>query len=319
MAEGALPVPALPRSVRRLPGLRAAEPLHRRVQYRIGGPADWWWAPADPAPLGEALAACRVAGVAVTVLGAGSNALVGDGGIPGLVVRLPSARLRALGGGVVELPGGARMPRAAFDAADLGLGGLEFGVGIPGTAGAAAWGNAGAFGGEMAQRLLEVDLLTAEGGRRTLAAATLDLGYRSSALQRPPWAGAVVTAVRLQLRPADPAGLRAATAAIVRERRRAQPTGVRSLGSTFKNPPGDHAGRLLDACGLRGERVGAAQVSARHANFICNLGGASSADVLALAARMRHRVREQFGVELQLEIVPLGRPDPLHISAQGPP
>ena len=319
MAEAAPAPAALPRSVRRLPGLRAAEPLARRVQFRVGGPADWWWAPADPAPLGEVLAACRAVGLPVTVLGAGSNALVRDGGIPGLVVRLPPARLRSIGGGVVELPGGAMLPRAAFDAAHAGLGGLEFGVGIPGTAGAAAFGNAGAFGGEMAARLLEVDLLTADGTARTLAAAALDLRYRASALQRAPLLGAVVTAVRLQLEAGDPASVRARTAAIARERRRTQPTGVRSLGSTFKNPPGTQAGRLLDACGLRGERLGGAEVSPRHANFICNRGGASSADVLALAARMRHRVQEQFGVELQPEIVPLGRPDPLHIAAQGPP
>jgi UDP-N-acetylmuramate dehydrogenase len=133
--------------------------------------------------------------------------------------------------------------------------------------------------------------------------------YRHSALQDPPLKGAVVTVVWLQLGLGDREAARQEVRRIMSERKAAQPTGVRSLGSTFKNPDEEHAGRLLDACGLKGATVGAAQVSLQHANFICNLGGALAADVLALTDVMRQRVREQFGVELELEIIPVGSPD----------
>jgi UDP-N-acetylmuramate dehydrogenase len=285
------------------------ELLARHSQFGVGGPADWYWEPASVALLPDVLHLCADLGFSCTVLGAGSNCLILDGGIRGLVLKFPATRVVHQGDGQVRLQAGSMMPRAAFDTAYLGLMGLAFGVGIPGTAGAAVAGNAGAFGTEVKEILERVEVVLPGGDVLQLSAQDLRMSYRHSALQDPPLKGAVVTEAWLRLALGDREAARQEVRQIMSERKAAQPTGVRSLGSTFKNPDEEHAGRLLDACGLKGARVGAAEVSPQHANFICNLGGALAADVLALAGVMRQRVREQFGVELELEIIPVGSPD----------
>jgi UDP-N-acetylmuramate dehydrogenase len=289
--------------------IRRDEPLSHHSQFGVGGPADWYWEPTAVALLPDLMHLCEELGFSCTVLGAGSNCLILDGGIRGLVLKFPQTRVVHQGGGQVRLQAGSMMPRAAFDTAYQGLTGLAFGVGIPGTAGAAVAGNAGAFGTEISEILESVEVVLPGGDVLRLSPQDLRMSYRHSALQDAPLKGAVVTEVWLRLGLGDRESARQEVRRIMSERKAAQPTGVRSLGSTFKNPDEEHAGRLLDACGLKGVTLGAAQVSPEHANFICNLGGALAADVLALTDLMRQRVREQFGVELELEIIPVGSPD----------
>ncbi|MGA8426393.1 MAG: UDP-N-acetylmuramate dehydrogenase [Candidatus Dormiibacterota bacterium] len=289
--------------------IRPDEPLSLHSQFGVGGPADWYWEPAAVALLPDLMHLCQVLSIPCTVLGAGSNCLILDGGIRGLVLKFPATRVVHQGAGQVLLQAGSMMPRAAFDTAYLGLMGLAFGVGIPGTAGAAVAGNAGAFGTEVKDILEGAEVVLPGGDVLHLTAQDLRMSYRHSALQEAPLQGAVVTEIWLRLGLGDREAARQEVRRIMSERKAAQPTGVRSLGSTFKNPDEEHAGRLLEASGLKGATVGAAQVSPQHANFICNLGGAIAADVLALTDLMRQRVREQFGVELELEIIPIGSPD----------
>ncbi|HVC39363.1 MAG TPA: UDP-N-acetylmuramate dehydrogenase [Candidatus Dormibacteraeota bacterium] len=289
--------------------LRAGEPLRDHSQFGVGGPADWYWEPARAALVPDVLAVCQELSFPHTVLGAGSNCLILDGGVRGLVLKFPSTRAELEDEGLVCLQAGAMLPRAAFDTAYRGLHGLAFGVGIPGTAGAAAAGNAGAFGGEVGAILERVEAVLPGGDVLHLTASDLGSSYRRTALQEGSLQGAVVTQVWIRLRPGDPDSARAEVRRVMTERKASQPTGVRSLGSTFKNPPAARAGQLIEACGLKGLQIGAAQVSPQHANFICNLGGARAADVLALADVIRQRVQERFGVELELEIIPVGSPD----------
>jgi len=289
--------------------LRGDELLDRHSQFGVGGPADWYWEPASAALLPDLLGICQELAFPITVLGAGSNCLILDGGVRGLVLKFPAARAAHQGEGLVCLSAGAMLPRAAFDTAYQGLLGLAFGVGIPGTAGAAAAGNAGAFGGEIGEILESLEAVLPGGDVLRLSAEDLRPRYRRTVLQEVPLQGAVVTQVWVRLRQGDPAAARLDVRRVMVERKASQPTGVRSLGSTFKNPPEEPAGQLIDACGLKGLQVGAAQVSPQHANFVCNLGGARAADVLALTDLIRQRVQERFGVELELEIIPVGSPD----------
>ncbi|MGD1052623.1 MAG: UDP-N-acetylmuramate dehydrogenase [Candidatus Dormibacteria bacterium] len=290
-----------------LPGIRRGEPLARHSQYGIGGPADWYLKVRDTAQLAEVMRRCHETGTSITVIGAGSNSLVLDGGIRGLVVELPRDRMRVLSGGIVELPGGAMMPRAALDCAARGLGGLEFAIGVPGTCGASVRGNAGAFGTEVKDVLIDCDALAPDGSRHTHAAADLAFAYRDSRFKHD-LAGHIVVSARLRVHADLPVAVRALTDAIQTERRATQPYSERSLGSMFTNPPGDHAGRLIDAAGLKGARVGGAEVSLKHANFVINAGGATAADVLELCGQIQRTVADRFGVHLVPEIAVLGEP-----------
>ncbi|HUY09639.1 MAG TPA: UDP-N-acetylmuramate dehydrogenase [Candidatus Dormibacteraeota bacterium] len=289
--------------------LTADELLAKHSQFGVGGPADWYWEPVSTVLLPDVLRLGQELDFPCTVLGAGSNCLILDGGIRGLVLKFPATRAIHEGEGIVRLQAGAMLPRAAFDTAYQGLLGLAFGVGIPGTAGAAAAGNAGAFGGEVGEILDSVEAVLPGGDVMRLAPEDLRSRYRRTSLQEGPLEGAVVTQVWLRLREGDAAAARQDVRRVMVERKVSQPTGVRSLGSTFKNPGEETAGRLIDSCGLKGLQIGAAQVSPQHANFICNLGGARATEVLALTDLIRQRVRERFGVELELEIIPVGSPD----------
>lgn len=287
--------------------VRGQEPLARHTQYGIGGPAQWFARVSDPARLAELLRRCHESGIAVTVLGAGSNSLVLDGGVRGLVVKMTDRRLRQVDAGTVELSGGYMMPRAALDAARRGIAGLEFGIGIPGTCGASVTGNAGAYGREIADVIIDCDALSPAGERFTLDAAACGFGYRTSRF-RTDLCGHVVVAARFAVRPDDPAAVRARVDAIQAARKATQPIGARSLGSVFKNPPGDHAGRLIEAAGLKGRRRGGAEIATRHANFIVNVGGATAADVVWLVELAHREVAARFDVDLEREIVLIGDP-----------
>jgi UDP-N-acetylmuramate dehydrogenase len=293
------------------PGARRGEPLARHTQFGIGGPADWLVTAGDGEALAELLRRSHASGLPVFLLGAGSNTLVLDGGIRGLVVRLGDQlrRWRALDATTVELGGGCMLPRAALDLARRGLAGMEFGIGVPGTCGASVRGNAGAFGTEIKDVMLDCDTLDAAGVGRTLAAEECGFAYRRSRFVDE-LAGQVVVTARFRVHADGAAEVRERTDAITAQRKAAQPWGTRSLGSVFKNPPGDHAGRLVEAAGLKGRRVGGAEISTKHANFILNVERASAADVLALSDLAHASVLERFGVDLEREIVCAGEPGP---------
>jgi UDP-N-acetylenolpyruvoylglucosamine reductase len=288
-------------------GVEADFPLARLTTVRTGGAAEWFARPGDQEALGELLRWARDRGLAVGLIGSGSNLLIGDDGFHGLAIKLDGAlaTIERDGEGIL-CGGGARLPSAAAKAAGWGLSGLEFGVNIPGTAGGAVRMNANAYGGQLARVLEWVEVSTAEGTERRLP-DQLGFSYRRSNLE----AGEVVSRASFQLEAGDPDVIRA-TMATMRERRRdAQPSGIKTFGSTFKNPEderagGRSAGQLLDAAGCRGLRHGGARFSEKHANFVENAEGATTADVLALMAAGRRRVYERFGVELEPEVQVLG-------------
>lgn len=280
------------------------EPLARHSQFGVGGPADWFARVSSVDALQELLRRAHNEGIRVTMLGAGSNALILDSGVRGLVIRYDDRTFHA-DGDVMRVGGGRMMPRTALDCARRGLGGLEFGIGVPGSCGASVYGNAGAFGTEMRDVLLECEAVTPDGAElRRVSAEQCEFSYRHSAFKTT-LAGYVVVAAELRVERDDPSKVRARTDAIQARRKATQPYGVRSLGSVFKNPPGDAAGRLLEACGLKGRRRGGAQISEKHANFIVNVHAATAADVTALVETAHDTVLEQFGIDLQREIVVL--------------
>jgi UDP-N-acetylmuramate dehydrogenase len=287
------------------PGARSNEPLARHSQFGVGGPAQWFITTRDAAALTEVVRRCGESGIVVTMLGAGSNALISDSGIRGVVIRHNDRTLHVVDDHTVELGAGCMMPRVALDCAKRGVAGLEFGIGVPGTCGASVYGNAGAFGTEMADVLIECTAVDPGGRSVNLDVTACGFGYRHSRFKTD-LRDHVVAGARLRVHPDAPELVRERTDAIQSQRKASQPYGVRSLGSVFKNPPGDKAGRLVEAAGLKGRRSGGAQISPKHANFIVNLDHATAADVLALVAVAHDAVHEQFGIDLEREIIVLG-------------
>ncbi|HXJ36710.1 MAG TPA: UDP-N-acetylmuramate dehydrogenase [Candidatus Eisenbacteria bacterium] len=287
-----------------VPGrVRTNEPLARYTSFRIGGPADVLVSPDTAEELGAVLRLAAEHSTAATMLGGGSNLLVGDGGIRGIVVRLGAGfRHVAWDAPCVEAGAGVQLGRLARDAAQRGLGGLEYAEGIPGTVGGALFMNAGAYGGEVADAVDEVETVDASGRVRRIGRDELAFTYRRTALP----AGVVVTAVRFRLRAEAAERVRARMEDARARRTASQPHGSANAGSIFKNPPGDHAGRLVEAAGLKGVRVGGARVSDAHANFIVNDGEARAADVQALMQQAQRVVWEGSGVWLEPEVRLIG-------------
>jgi UDP-N-acetylenolpyruvoylglucosamine reductase len=288
-------------------GVERDFPLARLTTVRTGGDADWFARPGDEETLVAALGWAAEDGLPVGVIGSGSNLLVADGGFHGLALKLDGelARVERDGKHVV-CGGGYRFPSAAAKTAGWGLSGLEFGVNIPGTVGGAVRMNANAYGGELAGALEWVDVCTATGTDRRQP-EQLGFEYRRSNLEP----GEVVARASFQLQPADPEDIRATLAGMREPRREAQPSGIKTFGSTFKNPgeekaEGRSAGQLLEAAGCRGLRRGGARFSEKHANFVENFEDAATADVLELMAEGRRRVHQRFGVELEPEVQILG-------------
>ena len=277
--------------------------LARFTTIGTGGPARWFARPESTEELGEALRWASDQGVPVSVVGLGSNLLVADEGVNWLVLKL-AGRLAAAeaGGDRVIAGGGAALAVCLHRARAASLGGIEFVCAIPGTVGGGVWMNAGAYGGDIAG-VLDRALVVSADGENWRTPAELGLVYRRSAL-RP---GEVVAGAEFTLVPRPQAEIKAAIVELQARRKAAQPTNKRTFGSVFKNPEHElTAGRMLEACGLRGHRIGGAQISPRHANFIENADGARSADAIALMAEARRRALEQFGVELEHEVQFLG-------------
>jgi UDP-N-acetylmuramate dehydrogenase len=289
-----------------LAGVRSSELLARHTTYRIGGPAERYLEVAGTIRLAEVLGGCDARGVPVLVIGNGSNLLVADAGVEGLVVRLTETLVTAEAGRL-RAAAGARMVKVAQAALAASLDGMEWALGIPGTVGGSTYNNAGCFGSDMAATVEAVEALDAAGQPLDLTNAECDFRYRGSSFRDGRLEGSVVTAVLFRLQPGDPALVKGRMEEIQMERRRTQPVSGRSTGSVFKNPPGDFAGRLIEAAGLKGERSGGAMVSREHANFIVNTGGASASDVAALVVRVQAEIERQFGVHLEPEMESVGR------------
>jgi len=289
------------------PGMERDFPLARLTTVRTGGPADFFARPRSQEELVALLAWAEKAGIAVGMVGSGSNLLVADDGFRGLAMKLDGALTEVeRDGSHLVCGGGARLPSAAAKTAGWGLSGLEFGINIPGTAGGAVRMNANAYGGQLAEVLEWVEVSTAAGTERR-DPGSFDFVYRNSNLGPTE----VVSRVSFSLTPGDPDEIRATLASMRERRREAQPSGIKTFGSTFKNPEdpraeGRSAGQLLEAAGCRGLSHGGARFSAKHANFVENTGEATTADVLALMAEGRRRVKERLGVELEPEVQVLG-------------
>lgn len=283
-----------------LPGrARADELLARHTSFRIGGPADVLVSPDTAEELAGVVRAAGAVGVPVTMLGGGSNMLVGDGGIRGVVVKLgPGFRQVVWDAPCVEAGAAVQLGRLSRDAAERDLAGLEYAEGIPGTVGGALFMNAGAYGGETSGAVDEVEGVDAAGTVRRLAREALTFAYRRTALP----AGFVVTAVRFRLCPDTAGAVRARLDAVRARRTASQPHGWANAGSIFKNPCGDYAGRLVEVVGLKGARIGGARISEQHGNFIVNEGHARAADVQALMQQAQRVVWEERGVWLEPEV-----------------
>jgi UDP-N-acetylmuramate dehydrogenase len=273
------------------------------IWFRTGGPAEWLIRPKDVADLSAFMRDLDPV-VPVMPVGVGSNLIVRDGGVPGVVVRLPKslAQVTIEPGNRVRAGAGAMGITVASKARDAGIAGLEFLRGIPGTAGGAVRMNAGAYGREVADILVEATLVLRDGTVETWPAARFAYTYRHSDTP----GGAVVVEALFQGVPGNPAAIGAEMDRIAEEREASQPLRSRTGGSTFKNPPGTKAWQLIDAAGCRGLQIGDAQVSEKHCNFLLNLGNASAHDIEALGEEVRRRVRKHSGVELEWEIQRVG-------------
>lgn len=304
-------VPAASTSSAMPPGvatkLRRDEPLERHTSMRVGGPADLFCEVDDDEELGCCLRWARAEQLPVFLLGGGTNLVVGDGGIRGLTIKLgrPFNRQEwTIDGDDARVVVGAasNFKRFVLDTLDRGFAGLEFAEGIPGTIGGGVIMNAGAFGGEIGEVVEALCGVNAEGSPERLSKEQLHFSYRHLDLPR----GFVVTALELRLRRGDREAMASRAADARAKRNKKQPLGHPNAGSIWKNPPGDFAGRLIDKVGLRGERVGGAQIAPGHGNFIINVDHARAADVRALMDRTRDRVWTARGVWLQAEVKLIG-------------
>ncbi len=294
----------------RLPGtdclIRSLVPLATLTSFRVGGPAEWYVAPRTLEELQASFEWAQTEGLPVTLLGAGSNLLISDRGLPGLVIG--TRRLRQTHfdpeTGQVTVGAGEPLPRLAWQAAEHGWQGLEWSVGIPGTVGGAVVMNAGAHGGCTADYLVSAKVLLPDGTIKNLTPQDLQYRYRTSILQGKDW---LVTQATFQLQPgADPAVVTAKTTNHLNHRRATQPYHLPSCGSVFRNPNEYKAGWLIEQTGLKGYRIGGAQVAERHANFILNCGGATASDIFQLIHHVQRSVEQRWSLLLEPEVKILG-------------
>jgi UDP-N-acetylmuramate dehydrogenase len=294
--------------IRRLPAVRGRltenAPIGPTTWFRVGGPAEVLFRPADEADLADFLAALPV-DIPVTVIGVASNLLVRDGGVPGVTVRLGRGFAAIAAAGDEMRVGAVALDlNVALAAAEAGIAGLEFLCGVPGTIGGALRMNAGAYGSEVKDVLIHADAVDRSGTLHRLSVAEMGLSYRHCGID-PGW---IFTSALFSGRRGDPEAITQKMAEIKAAREASQPIRARTGGSTFANPPGDHAWRLIDEAGCRGMVRGGAMVSDKHTNFLINTGTATAADIEGLAEEVRRRVHARFGIVLEWEIRRIGRP-----------
>jgi UDP-N-acetylmuramate dehydrogenase len=285
-------------------GILPEEPMSRHTSFRIGGPADVLVMPRTVEDLGRIVRMTHQAGVPLTVVGNGSNLLIRDGGLRGVVLKVAEnlSEIR-FDGTLAYAQSGALLGVVSRRAALTGLAGLEFAVGIPGTIGGGVMMNAGAYGGEMKEVVTLVRVVDEQGEIRELSAEEMQFSYRTSILQSRPW---IVADLEMQLRPEDHERTLAWMSHNQYLRESKQPLSYPSAGSVFKRPPGKYVGPMIEKLGLKGYRIGGAQISEKHAGFIVNCGDATAGDVLALIQHVREQVQSEFGVWLETEVRIIG-------------
>lgn len=284
--------------------VRRAEPMSRHTTFRIGGPAEFYVTPSDAEELCRVAKLCRSEAVPYYVIGNGSNLLCSDQGVSGVILDTTEGLVSCRADGTKLWAGaGMLLGCLAKKALEAGLSGLEFAAGIPGSVGGAMVMNAGAYGSEMKQVVHRVRVFTKEGAVEEVPAERMDFAYRHSAVRREGW---IVLEVCFELAEKDRAAIRGRMEELAGKRRQSQPLESPSAGSTFKRPAVGYAAQLIDEAGLKGFRVGGAQVSPKHAGFVINCGGATAADVGRLCAVIRERVRERTGICLEPEIEAIG-------------
>lgn len=279
------------------------EPMSRHTTFAAGGAARYYVTPGTMEELAQVIALCREQELAWMLLGKGSNLLVSDAGYDGVMISTAKLSECRPDGDELYAEAGCSLAKLAGAAQRSGYTGLEFAAGIPGTLGGAVVMNAGAYGGEMKDVLTEVQVLTPEGELVWIPAEQMDLGYRHSCVAE---RGYAVLAAKMHLTAGDPAQIRAVMEDLAARRREKQPLEYPSAGSTFKRPEGYFAGKLIQDAGLRGFQVGGAQVSEKHCGFVINRDHATATDIWELCRQVQEKVREQFGVELQLEVRTVG-------------
>ncbi len=284
--------------------IKCNEPMKLHTTFRAGGPADFFAVPETKEEVRGLVRLCEDAGMPYYIIGNGSNLLVSDRGYRGLIIQIYKEMGRiAAANGQITAQSGALLSRVAAKALEEGLSGLEFASGIPGTLGGACMMNAGAYGGEMKDVLSSVLVLTPEGEFLTLHSGELDMGYRTSVISKK---GYIVLEACIQLEKGDKESIRSRMEELRKKRTSKQPLEYPSAGSTFIRPEGSFAGKLIEDAGLRGFRVGGAQVSEKHCGFVINRDGASAAEIAELMRQVSARVEEQFGVVLEPEVRRLG-------------
>jgi len=281
--------------------LRFFEPMARHTSFRIGGPAEVMAFPKDPDELAQLLKVSTLLDCKRYILGAGTNILAPDKGMDGLVICLKDCLegMEQLDHRRIRVASGVTMTRAAVYAAGLGLGGMEFAHGIPGTVGGGIYMNAGAYGGEICQICESVEIMTMDGQVKTLTGEQMGFSYRHSILEEEP---AVVLSGTFVLEPKPTEEIRSYMQELMSKRKASQPLDLPSAGSAFKRPVGGYAAALIDGAGLKGFRIGGAAVSEKHAGFVVNLGGATAADVKELLCQVAQKVQENSGISIHPEI-----------------
>ena len=291
--------------VRAETGLAEREPMKKHTTFQIGGEADVFVQPRTLSAFMQVLTAARAAEVPLTMLGRGSNLLVSDEGIEGIVLCTCGINGVRVDGNRIRAEAGATLAQVAHAAWKAGLTGAEFAAGIPGTVGGGVFMNAGAYGGQLADLITRSVYMDENSAVRVLPGAAHQFGYRMSVFKsHPKWA---IMETEFQLQPGDPAEIRVKMDDFARRRREKQPLNFPSAGSTFKRPEGYFAGRLIEDAGLKGVFVGGAQVSEKHAGFVINQGGATCQDVMALISKIQQTIHEKFGVQLECEVRRIGR------------
>lgn len=284
--------------------IKCNEPMKLHTTFRAGGPADFFAVPETKEEVRGLVRLCEDAGMPYYIIGNGSNLLVSDRGYRGLIIQIYKEMGRmAAANGQITAQSGALLSRVAAKALEEGLSGLEFASGIPGTLGGACMMNAGAYGGEMKDVLSSVLVLTPEGEFLTLHSGELDMGYRTSVISEK---GYIVLEACIQLEKGEKESIRSRMEELRKKRTSKQPLEYPSAGSTFKRPEGYFAGKLIEDAGLRGFRVGGAQVSEKHCGFVINRDGASASEIAELMRQVSARVEEKFGIVLEPEVKRLG-------------